>query len=298
MLTEMPSLRPGDTIAIVSPAKAIEPAHIEYAKAFFEKNGFQVVISAHAGGQHNYFSGSITERLADFQSALDDATIHAIVCARGGYGCIQLVNKIDWTGFQKKPKWIIGFSDVTVFHQKIQSLGLPSLHATMPLNFAKNSPESLETLLVSASNKPYTISCDAHHSNRSGQAEGTLVGGNISILFSLLGTDLAAFPNNCILFVEDLTEQLYHIDRMFHALSHAGVLDRLAGLIVGGMTNLKDTEIPYGQAVEEIILHHFERRDIPICFGFPAGHIDDNRALRFGTIVTLNVDQSATTLSL
>lgn len=287
----------GDTIAIVAPAKAIDTSLIQHAQVTLEEAGYRVIVGPHADGQHNYFSGTIQERLADFQSALDNANVKAILCARGGYGCIQLVNKIDWTGFVQHPKWIIGFSDVTVFHQKIQSLGIESIHGTMPLNFANNTPESLSTLIRAISGESYTIHGTGNAFNISGEAEGKLVGGNLSILYSLKGSDLSYIPENSILFVEDLAEQLYHIDRMFHSFENSGVLSRIKGLVVGGMTDLRDTETPFGQSYEEIIVDHCKAYGIPVAFDLPAGHIDDNRALIFGKSVSLKVSSDASSLS-
>ena len=287
----------GDTIAIVAPAKAIDTSLIQHAQSKLEEAGYCVIVSPHADGQHNYFSGTIQERLADFQSALDNPTVKAILCARGGYGCIQLVNKIDWSSFVIHPKWVIGFSDVTVFHQKIQSLGIESIHGTMPLNFANNTPESLSTLIKAIKGESYTVHGPSNASNISGEAKGKLVGGNLSILYSLKGSDLSYIPENSILFVEDLAEQLYHIDRMFHSFENSGVLNRIKGLVVGGMTDLRDTETPFGQSYEEIIVEHCSAYDIPVAFDFPAGHIDDNLALIFGKSVRLKVSPDASSLS-
>lgn len=284
-------IQKGDLIYITAPAKAIEEEFVVFAKAFFEEKGFRVMVSEHCLGQFNYFSGTDEERLADFQFGIDHPEVKAVVCARGGYGCIRIVDRINWSGFLREPKWLVGFSDVTVFHQRIQRFDLPSIHGTMPLNFKDNSREALQTLLDALTDKDYSIECPFSSFNKKGKSTGKLVGGNLSILYSLLGTDDEIDYSNTILFIEDLAEQLYHIDRMFYSFAKAGVFDKIKGLIIGGMTDMKDTATPFGQSLEELILAHFTYRSIPIAFNFPAGHINDNRALKLGTICELEVSE-------
>jgi muramoyltetrapeptide carboxypeptidase len=283
-------LKPGDLIEILAPAKSIENTHVESAAKALEEMGFNVRISEHCLGRYNYFSGTVYERLHDFQKAIDDNEVRAILCARGGYGCIQLVDKLQWANMLRHPKWIIGFSDVTVFHQKLGAMGLKSIHGTMPLDFSGNSTESLSTLNDALTGKPYTIKAAHTKHNKHGSASATLRGGNLSIVYSLLGTDDCVDYTDSILFVEDLSEQIYHLDRMFYALAKAGVLNRIKGLIIGGMTDMKDTAVPFGMSYENVILSHFDYRKIPICFDFPAGHINDNRTLVLGAEVELNVN--------
>ena len=251
--------------------------------------GYRVEISNHCLGNHHYFSGTQEERLNDFQWALDHPEAKAIMCARGGYGCLHLVDELDWSGFQRRPKWIIGFSDITVFHQRIHRINSCSIHGTMPLNISENSPQALESLLKSIGGGPYSINSPHHPSNVYGTARGTLIGGNLSLIYALLGTNDQIDYTNRILFIEDVGEHLYAIDRMFYALRKADVLSKIRGLIVGGMTDLKDTTVPFGKSLEELILHHLKALDIPVCFNFPAGHLADNRALRFGDHVLFSV---------
>ncbi len=291
-------LRKGDTIAIVSPAKAIERESVLYAQKKLEEFGYKVVVGNNTCGRYNYYSGTITERLSDFQEAIDNPEIKAVLCARGGYGCIQLVDSINWSSVLRQPKWIIGFSDVTVFHQRLQKLGLKSIHGTMPLNFNENSMESFTSLIEAIEQKTYSITVKPNLKNKPGIAKGVLVGGNLSILYSLLGTDDQIDYTDKILFIEDLSEQYYVLDRMMYALKKAGVLDKIAGLIVGGITNMSDTNPPIGETIEEIILKHFHYSKTPVCFGFPAGHINDNRALRFGSATELTVDDSLVKLTI
>lgn len=292
----IPALQPGDLIEIIAPAKSIEEAHVNFAKTFLEQKGFNVRVSTNCLGQENYFSGSEGERFTDLQNAIDDPNVKAILCARGGYGCVQIVDKIQWANMLRFPKWIIGFSDVTVFHQRLGVLGMKSIHGSMPLNFESNTTEALDTLIDAITGRSYEIQAKSCDHNVLGSISGNLVGGNLSILYSLIGTNDQIDYTNTILFVEDLAEQIYHLDRMLHAFSKAGILDKIKGLVVGGMTDLKDTAIPFGMSYEEVILSHFEYRKIPICFNFPAGHISDNRALIMGGQAQLNVTHKGASL--
>ncbi|MCH2156829.1 MAG: LD-carboxypeptidase, partial [Opitutales bacterium] len=237
------------------------------------------------------------ERISDFQSAINDSEVRAILCARGGYGSVRVFDRLDWTKFREQPKWIIGFSDITVFHHAIQSMAIQSIHGTMPLNFESNTKESLETMLMAARGEPFKIQVDPFERNKEGSSKGELIGGNLSIIYSLLGSQYAFDFQNKILFVEDLAEQYYHIDRMLYALKLHGVFDQISGLIVGGMTDMKDTEVPFGKDVYDIVLEHIEGKEIPVCFDFPCGHINDNRAMIIGAEVFYQVSNLYVELS-
>lgn len=289
-MNSIPYIQPGDLIQIVAPAKAIEEELVLYAQKFFEDAGYKAEISKHCTGRYHYFSGTDEQRAEDFQKALDNPDVKAIICARGGYGAIRIVDRLQWANQLRYPKWIVGFSDITVFHQQLQKFEQKSIHATMPLNFRENTPESLKTLLNALEGKPYGIKLPGSLHNKQGKAEGELIGGNLSIVCSLLGTDIQPNYKGKILFLEDVGEQLYAIDRMFFSLKKAGVLDNISGLIIGGMTDLKDTTATtIGMSIEEIVLQHFEYRKIPVCFEFPSGHVNDNRALIFGERAQLEV---------
>jgi muramoyltetrapeptide carboxypeptidase len=290
----IPALQSGDLIAIVAPAKQIEQEYVTHAQHLLESAGYNVLIGEHCLGSHHYFSGTDEERLSDFQQALDNPAVKAILCARGGYGCIRIVDDIDWSHFVKQPKWIIGFSDITILHQRIQVLGFPSIHGTMPLNFQENSKEALSTLFEAIEGKNPTITIPSNQHNIQGEATGNLVGGNLSILYSLIGTNDEVHYEGTILFIEDLAEQLYHLDRMFYAFKKAGILNKIKGLIIGGMTDMKDTAIPFGSNLDEIILSHCQELAIPVAFQFPAGHINDNRALLLGKKIRLTVENETT----
>lgn len=295
-MVQAPLLQAGDLIAIVAPAKAIEQEHVNFAKAFLEEKGFKVRVSEHCLGQHNYFSGTDEERAADFQKVLDDPEVKAILCARGGYGCVRILDRVQWASFIRNPKWIIGFSDVTVFHQRIQRFGIQSIHGTMPLNFSMNTEDALNSLLASFTKESYDLKASAHPSNKTGSARGKLVGGNLAIISSLIGTDDQFDYSDSILFIEDVGEHLYQVDRMLYQLRKAGVFDKIKGLVVGGMTDLRDTAHPFGLSLEALVLEHFKYSIIPICFDFPAGHLEDNRALRFGAQVDFEVTNQEVTL--
>lgn len=283
-------------IRIVSPAKHIEKEHITFASQFLTEKGFKVEVGQYALGQYNYFSGTIKERTSDFQAALDDESVDIILCARGGYGCVQLLDFLDFTAFINKPKLIVGYSDVTVFHNHISRLfNIPTLHATAPLNFRENTAESLASFINVLNEQPNQYDIKPEPLNIIGEYSGIVTGGNLAILCTLLGTDSDADYQDKILFIEEIGEAIYAVDRMLFSLKKAGKLNQIKGLIVGGMTSMKDSEIPFGSSVEEVIYSHVKSLNIPVCFGFPAGHIEDNRALVIGKKATLNVSPSNVT---
>ena len=285
-------LKEGDLIRFVSPAKAIEAEFVEFAQEFLEKNGFRVLVGKHALGRWNYLSGTDAQLMSDMQEALDDPECKAILCARGGYGSVRILEKLNWAGFLREPKWLVGFSDITFFHNHIQACNLPSIHATMPLNFKENTAESLNSLVDALSGKPRIYEYPATNGYfKPGQAAGTLVGGNLAVLHALMGTPKKPEFRDAILFIEDIGEYLYAIDRMLYTLELAGVFDKISGLIVGCMTNISDSNPPLGFTLEEIIKEKTWYRSFPVCMNFPAGHIDDNRALVFGDLAKLEVEE-------
>ncbi|MEY3504080.1 MAG: hypothetical protein RL349_671 [Bacteroidota bacterium] len=292
-----PALQIGDLVYLCAPAKAIEESYILAAEKWLNHIGLRSIRSKNLTGRHHYFSGSAYQRLADLQEGIDHPDVKAIWCARGGYGSIQLLDSLQWAQFIREPKWLIGFSDICVLHHKIQSVGIQSIHATMALNIEKNSAASKNRLkeLLFGEKTPFAIA--PHRQNKFGKAAGTLIGGNLSIVYSMLATPEHYDFSGAILFIEDLAEHLYHIDRMLYALSKNGALTQISGLIIGGLTDLEDTDIPFGKSVEELILAHFDYRKIPICFDFPAGHLDDNQALLLGAMVELEVSERQCLLS-
>ena len=289
------SLTKGDKIGIVAPARKMNKKELEPALSIIQQFGFEPYYEPKLFDADRQFAGTDETRTACFQELLDNPEIKAIVSARGGYGSVRIIDKIDFNSFTKNPKWIIGYSDVTVFHNHInRNCDVQTLHASMPINFEKNSDLALSGLFnVLQGNSPsYTI--QDHPLNRNGSASALLTGGNLSVLYSLLGSKSFPKTKGKILFIEDLDEYLYHIDRMMVGLARAGVFEGLAGMIIGGMTDMNDNEVPFGKSAEEIVLETVMPYNFPVCFGFPAGHIDDNRPLIMGSEVEMHVGDDVT----
>jgi muramoyltetrapeptide carboxypeptidase len=289
-------LHKNDTVAIVSTARKISLNEIQPAIKLLESWDLNVKIGRTIGLEKHQFAGSDEERITDFQKMLDNDEINAIWCARGGYGTVRIIDALDFTQFKKNPKWMIGYSDVTVLHNHINNLGFETLHATMPINVAKNSTEALNSLKEALFGNKLSCSIKSDKLNKPGNATGQLVGGNLSMLYSLLGSSTSIDTKDKILFIEDLDEYLYHIDRMMQNLNRNGYFKNLKGLIVGSMSEMNDNDIPFGKTAEVIILDVCNDYNFPICFGFPAGHIDDNRALIFGRTAKLEVGNEKSSL--
>ena len=290
-------LSPGDTIGLVAIARWVEQETIDQAVQLFTSWGLQVVIGKSLHARYHQFAGTDAERAADLQHMLDAPDIHAICVMRGGYGTIRIMEYLDFTAFTNKPKYICGFSDVTVLHAHINDkLGLPTLHCTMPFAFSHNTPQAIDTMHKALFHAPDCMTADHHPLNKSGNCTAQLIGGNLSILYALLGTRFGFSTAGKILVLEDVDEYLYHIDRMLMSLKLAGKLDHIAGLIVGGMTDMKDNAIPFGETAEEIIQRHLAHLSVPVAFGLPFGHIDDNRAMILGGEVYLSVEPEQTRL--
>ncbi len=311
-----PVLRPGDTIAIIPTARAITAEELREGIALAERWGLKVKLGAGIGRKHFQQSGTAEERAADLQAALDDPSVRAIWCARGGYGTVHLLDHLDLSALRRDPKWIVGFSDITVLHNALHNLGIASLHAQMPFNIGAKTDECRETLRAALFGEEYGVasgewrvtspagpSLATRHSSlatpREGTCEGILIGGNLSLLYALRGTPYDIDPRGKILFLEDLDELLYHMDRMVQNLRLAGWFKGLAGLVVGGLSDMRDKnpEDPFGRTAEQIIADALGDTTYPVCFGFPAGHIDDNRALRFGENAWLTVTAEGATLA-
>ena len=292
----MKDLNIGDKIGIISTARKISLEELKPSIKLLEEWGLKVVFGKNLFEEDNQFSGTVTQRSSDLQSMIDDDSIKAILCARGGYGTVQIIDKVDFSHLIKNPKWIIGYSDVTVLHSHLHQLGITSLHATMPINFEKNTPKALESLKSALFGLGNLTEIDHHHFNRFGKVEGEIVGGNLSILYSLLGSDSDINTDGKILFIEDLDEYLYHIDRIMMNLKRNGKLKNLKALIIGGMSDMNDNTIPFGKTAEEIILEYIKEFDFPVCFNFPAGHLDDNRTLVFGKECILEINENGVIL--
>jgi len=292
-----PKLKVGNKISIISTARKISLKEITPAVNILKSWGLEVILANNIFKENNQFAGTVEQRSAALQSAIDNEDIKAILCARGGYGSVQIIDNIDFSCLQKSPKWIVGFSDVTVLHSHLNNLGFATLHATMPINFPTNTHKSIESLKNVLFGNEKQVECKVHPFNKYGEVEAEIVGGNLSILYSLLGSPSDINTDQKILLIEDLDEYLYHIDRMIINLKRNGKLEKLKGMIVGGMCDLNDNDIRFGETAEEIILKHTRDYDFPICFGFPAGHLDDNRAIKFGVKSKLEITTKKVTLS-
>lgn len=291
-------LSKGSRIAIVAPARFITESDLEYSLNHLRAEGFEPIYDDRLFAVSNQFAGDDNMRAGILQSYLDDPDIDAILCARGGYGTIRIIDRLCFDGFIRNPKWIVGYSDVTVLHAKLQSIGFESIHATMPINFRDNTEVALTSLTDALTSQLLEYKIKSSPLNIQGEAEAEIVGGNISVLYSMLGSSIFPDTKGKILFLEDLDEYLYHIDRMMLAMDRAGKLDNIKGLVVGGLTKMHDNNIAFGKAAEEIILERVADKGIPVCFNFPAGHIDDNRAIILGRSCQLSVEADHSTIKM
>lgn len=298
-MIQPPFLKKGNTIGIPAPGKKIPREIIESAVTMIESWGYQVKIGKNIfSSTHSYLSGSDVERLADLQSMLDDDSLQAILCARGGYGTTRILDQLDFTSFLKRPKWICGFSDATALHFKLQSLNVQSIHGTMPIMFPiKDAQSSVESLRNTLRGEFSVLRGGYHPSNRMGEVSGELVGGNLSLLVDSLGTSTEIDTKNKILVIEEVDEYLYKIDRMVTQLQRAGKLSELSGLVVGYMSALKETELPFGESFYEIIMNAVNEYSYPVGFSFPIGHEDPNLAWIEGARGKLKITHEESTLS-
>ena len=281
MITPL-SLSSGSKIALVAPARKVTDDDIAFAVEYIKQRGFVPIYDERLFLTHNQFAGNDERRASVLQHYLNADDIDAIMCVRGGYGTVRIIDRLNFDKFLQKPKWIVGYSDVTVLHAKMQSLGIESLHATMPINFQDNSKQALDTLFDALCGKEIKYDLPQQTLNVLSMMQGEVVGGNISVLYSLLGSDIFPDVEGKVLFLEDLDEYLYHIDRMMMAFQRAGIFDKIGGLIIGGLTKMHDNAIPFGMTAEEIISEKTKDKNIPTVFNFPAGHVNDNRAIILG----------------
>jgi len=293
-----PYLKPGDKIAIVATARKVAPSEMEVAISTFRSWGLQVVTGPHLFGEKDQYSGTDEERASDLQMMLDDKEVKAILCARGGYGTVRIIDTLNFSVFEQHPKWIVGYSDITVLHSHINThLGIETLHAIMPINFPDEGTQAaIESLRKALFGEVLEYNTGNQPLNMEGSVSGVLTGGNLSILYSLTGSSSDFQTEGKILFIEDLDEYLYHIDRMMMNVKRSGKLSGIKGLIVGGLAKMNDNTIPFGKNAEQIISEYALEAGIPVCFNFPAGHIADNRALILGREVHLNIGQNGVSL--
>jgi muramoyltetrapeptide carboxypeptidase len=298
MIKFPPYLKKGDTIGITCPAGYLVKSKADACIKILQQWGFEVMVGKTLGSSsNNYFSGSDEKRLNELQAMLDDESINAILCGRGGYGVSRIIDQLDFTKFKRKPKWIIGFSDITVLHTHLNSkLKIASLHAPMAGAF-NNDNEFIESLHKALLGKKAKYTCAVHEFNKVGTTTAEIVGGNLTLLVNSIGTASEVNTKNKILFIEDIAEYIYNIDRMMYQLKRSGKLDQLKGLIIGGFTEMKDTQRPFGKTVYEAINDVIKEYDYPTCFNFPVSHEKENYAIKVGGTYTLKVTNKTVTLS-
>lgn len=300
MMQLPPYLSSGDLVSIAAPARWVDPEDIQNFLAVLEREGLKTKTGS-IFTRHHQFAGDEKSRLDDLQQMLDHPDIRAIFCARGGYGALRLLGNIDLKGFAENPKWLVGFSDITTLHAYLHMrIGVASIHAAMPYTFRDvgdmNIPAVTSMLGILKGELP-SYTAPANPLNREGNSTGILLGGNLSVLYSLTGTLFQLPTKGAILFLEDVDEYLYHIDRMMQNLKLAGMLENLAGMVVGGLTDMHDNEVPFGMEATEIIRAAVEEFDFPVCFDFPAGHIRENMALVLGKQVSIEVTREGSKLN-
>jgi len=279
-----PFLREGDRIEIITPASHIEEDLVRKAVRILEGSGFRVTLGDHVFTRFGPFAGTENERLHDIQRATDDPDVKAVLCSRGGYGMTRIVDRIDFTALKRHPKWYVGYSDITSLHMWLNNVcGIASLHAEMPLNYSNPecSPLCYTTMVNALTGTPDIVRWTTH-SEASFDVSGRVTGGNISLIYSLNGTPAQPDTDGAILFIEEIGEQFYHLDRMLVAMRMTGLLKNLSALLVGGMEKITEGEHVFNQTVEEVVMNVVSGYDYPVLFNFPAGHISDNRAIYLG----------------
>ena len=300
-LIHPPYLKAGDTVAIISPAGILQNKEdkIKQATDLLESWGLHVVVGKNVFNQNYQFAGTDEERAEDMQKALDDPTISAIWCSRGGYGSVRILDRLDYTKFKKKPKWLIGYSDITAFHNQLHNLGYESIHGIMGISLKDDiseSQENIDSFKDAIFGKPLSYTLEGSEFNRVGQATGQLVGGNLTLLHTMIGSKTSIDVSGKILFIEEVGEYKYHIDRMLQSMKRAGYFDHCKGVIVGEMSKIRKNTTDWGSSIEQLILDALSDYNFPIAFNMPAGHEDDNRAMILGRTVELAVGKDKSTI--
>lgn len=299
-MIQPPALVKGDTIALVCPAGYMPTDKFQTCIQNLQRWGYRVRCGNTPGKQFHYFSGTDEERLQDLQQMLDDNSVKAILCARGGYGVSRIIDKLDFKKFRRHPKWIIGFSDITVLHAHInRNFGIATLHAPMAGAFNDGGYKSkyVQSLRTALAGEKADYAVRARNLGRDGSCKGELVGGNLALVAHLVGSRSMYRTKGKILFLEDVGEYLYNIDRMLIQLKRAGVFDELAGLIFGGFTEMKDTTIPFGSTLQDVLAQHVQEYQFPVCYDFPVSHGKENFALKVGAMYRLTVSKKETRLT-
>jgi len=294
-------LKAGDTVAIVAPSGILDnrEREIDQAKDLLKSWDLNVVVGKHVFSQANHFAGTDDERCEDLQKALDDPTISAIWCARGGYGTVRILDRLDYTKYLEHPKWLIGYSDITALHNQLHNLGSESIHGMMCTSLTDDLSkidESVSNFKDAIFGKPLSYTLKGSEYNRVGSVTAPLVGGNLTMLHTMLGSKTSIDTSGKILFFEEIGEYKYHIDRMLQSLKRAGYFDHCKGVIVGDMTKLRKNTTLWGTSVEQLVLDALSDYDFPIAFNMHAGHEKDNRAMIFGRTVELKVGKDKSTI--
>jgi len=292
MIIQPPYLKKGDKIAIVCPAKKL-PKPIDYAVSVLKSWGLDVILGQSVFAEENQFAGSDALRASDMQTFLDDTHIKAIIAGRGGYGTVRIIDELDFLNFRQSPKWIIGFSDITVLLAHLfAKQNVQSMHAQMPYTFEDSTPAALLSLKKALFGEHQSYSYESIFKNRTGDCAGTLIGGNLTLLCMLQGSPSEVDFDDKILFLEDVGEHEYSIDRMIRMLKRAGKLAKLKGLIIGAFNEIEEEQIPFGQTADEVIWELVKEYDYPVCFNFPTGHIENNLTMVVGADVELKVENN------
>lgn len=290
-------LQKGDTVGIVATARKIDQSALQPAIALLKSWGLNVVIGKSIGLEQNQLAGPDWKRATDLQEMLDNPSIKAVWAAKGGYGTVRVIDRLNFEKFKQKPKWIVGFSDVTVLHSHLNNMGYETIHGIMAISVGGATPEAIESLRKALFGEKISYSISSHAFNREGEASGELVGGNLSVLFSIMGSPSELDLTGKILYIEDLDEYLYHIDRMMMNLKRNQYFKNIKALIVGGMTSMNDNDVPWGKNAEEIVQEIVKDYKFPVIYQFPAGHIKDNRALTLGRNITVRVTGNQSTVT-
>ena len=300
-LIQPPYLKAGDTVAIVAPSGVLNgrDKEVNQAKDLLKSWGLSVIVGEHIFKKDNHFAGTDNQRAEDFQKAIDNPNIKAIWCARGGYGTVRMIDKLDYSKYKENPKWIIGYSDITAIHNQLNIEGSESIHAMMCTSLTDDLSEienTLESFKCALFGNTLSYNIEGSKYNKTGHVTAPLVGGNLTLLHTMLGSKTSIDTSGKILFIEEIGEYKYHIDRMLQSLKRAGYFENLKGLVVGDMSKMRKNTTPWGKSIEELILDVVQEYDFPVLFNFPAGHEDDNRALILGRTIEMTVGKEASSL--